>query len=1053
ARRLVALHAPPRAARGRRARPARRRVVVRRPARGPGRRPRGGRLRPAPVRGRPALPLDRPGARRPGHRGGGRAERAAHLLHGRHRRRRVEDRRRGAHLAERLRRLLRRGVDRRDRRGALGPARRLRGHGLRGAAQQRLGGARHLPERRRGEDVEPRRAARRGADRRRARAPPEPRRGLRRRTRQPVRAEPRARRLPHARRRAELAAGALRLRQHRRGGRGDGARQPERALRLDVARRAQAVDDHQRRARGGRVQEHRRRRPVDEARRRAAERAGGQEQRRRHRRAPATRLRAGGGQAGRGALPLRGRGRDVDAGERRPAAHHAPVLLHDDHRRPGEPRRGVRGHRGLLQVHRRRPDVGDAPDAARRQPRPLDQPARSGDHDPVERRRRERHARRRAQLEHAVQPAHGRDLPGGRGRPVPVPRLRRAAGQLDAHRAEPPARRGRARRPDPALAAGPRVRDRPDHPAPGEPRHGVRLVQGAVQPHGAEHRAGAAVLGGGGVAVRAAGQGPHLPLPARGADGGVAARRGDAVLRIAVPAPHARRGGHLGAHLPRPHGQRPEVPVARGRHPDHDRRHRGGVLQHALRGGGEPARARGDLDGGQRRAGARHARRREDVDERHPQGAPARRARADGRAVAAPARQRLRDGAALPARRLPAVRVQDHRLREELDAPHDRGERRAGRPPGARGARGPGPRGAALPGHRVRHVRLVRRRRAVAAAAAQPPRHAGHRHQGAPGRPRALHAGARLLGARRPRAAARAERAGDRRAAPPLRAARGVPRALRERVRRRGERAPGVGRPGVPAAGRDDRLLARRRARRGRRAGDARRARRGRAGGALLHERGRGRAEPAAGRAVDARAVDGARGDAGAPRARGAQPVRLEPRARGAVGRERGALRAQRPDGRAGHLHAPPHGRRADRHAPAPGARRPARGARRHHAGGAHGAARAQPARARPRERGEPGGGPAARGQDAPHERRPGRRQHARPPHDDRGAPRHAPGALQPARAAGAHRLPVRPHDARRPARGARRRRPVPRAALGARPRGHAARRGARRGGADGGAV
>ena len=47
--------------------------------------------------------------------------------------------------------------------------------------------------------------------------------------------------------------------------------QPERAVRLHVARPAQALDHHQRRAGGRHLQEHRRRRHLDEARRRPAE--------------------------------------------------------------------------------------------------------------------------------------------------------------------------------------------------------------------------------------------------------------------------------------------------------------------------------------------------------------------------------------------------------------------------------------------------------------------------------------------------------------------------------------------------------------------------------------------------------------------------------------------------------------------------------------------------------------------------------------------------------------------------------------------------------------
>ena len=55
----------------------------------------------------------------------------------------------------------------------------------------------------------------------------------------------------------------------RRDGRRAPARQSERRLRVDVAHRAQAVDDHQRLARGRLLQEHGRRRDVHEDRRRA----------------------------------------------------------------------------------------------------------------------------------------------------------------------------------------------------------------------------------------------------------------------------------------------------------------------------------------------------------------------------------------------------------------------------------------------------------------------------------------------------------------------------------------------------------------------------------------------------------------------------------------------------------------------------------------------------------------------------------------------------------------------------------------------------------------
>jgi photosystem II stability/assembly factor-like uncharacterized protein len=64
-------------------------------------------------------------------------------------------------------------------------------------------------------------------------------------------AQRRARRLQDHRRRAHVGARAVRVRQHRRRRRRAAARQPRRGVRVDVARRAQAVDDRLGRARGG----------------------------------------------------------------------------------------------------------------------------------------------------------------------------------------------------------------------------------------------------------------------------------------------------------------------------------------------------------------------------------------------------------------------------------------------------------------------------------------------------------------------------------------------------------------------------------------------------------------------------------------------------------------------------------------------------------------------------------------------------------------------------------------------------------------------------------
>ncbi len=96
---------------------------------------------------------------------------------------------------------------------------------------------------------------------------------------------------------------------------------------------------------------------------------------------------------------------------------------------------------------------------------------------------------------------------------------------------------------------------------------------------------------------------------------------------------------------------------------------------------------------------------------------------------------RLPRGAALSPGRLQAVHLPHRRLRKALDAGHRREQRDPGQLSGARGARRSGAPGARLRRDRVRPLRLVRRRRALAAVAAQPPDLAGRRPAGARHRP------------------------------------------------------------------------------------------------------------------------------------------------------------------------------------------------------------------------------------------------------------------------------------------------------------------------------
>ena len=93
-----------------------------------------------------------------------------------------------------------------------------------------------------------------------------------------------------------------------------------------------------------------------------------------------------------------------------------------------------------------------------------------------------------------------------------------------------------------------------------------------------------------------------------------------------------------------------------------------------------------------------------------------------GRAFLAVTRYRLDD--------FTPLHLPHRRLRAELEPAHRRQERHPARPLRARGARGSRAEGTALRRDGVRDLRLLRRRRPLAAAAAQPAGDAGHRPGG-----------------------------------------------------------------------------------------------------------------------------------------------------------------------------------------------------------------------------------------------------------------------------------------------------------------------------------
>ena len=96
-------------------------------------------------------------------------------------------------------------------------------------------------------------------------------------------------------------------------------------------------------------------------------------------------------------------------------------------------------------------------------------------------------------------------------------------------------------------------------------------------------------------------------------------------------------GRDVAGDQPGPHRAREGV-SGRARTADHARRHRRGGLFDDLLDGRVADRARRDLGRRQRRSGARHARQRQDVEERHAAGSGAGRSRAEHRRLADPAR-------------------------------------------------------------------------------------------------------------------------------------------------------------------------------------------------------------------------------------------------------------------------------------------------------------------------------------------------------------------------------------------------------------------------------
>ena len=276
--------------------------------------------------------------------------------------------------------------------------------------RQHVARRRRLEVDRRGTHLEERRPSGHGADLGRRRPPEEPRRRLGRGARPHVGAEPGAGDLPDDGRRRDVEEGPLRRREDRRERPRDRPDEPADPLRRLLAGGPEAVDARERRAGLGLWKS------TD----------GGDTWKKLSGGLPE-------GIVGRigvsvsASRPDRvyamveaekgGLFRTDDAGEKwtrvndgqRPPP--AGLVLLPRLRRPEERRHRLRPERPVREVDRRRQDLHRRPDAARRQPRPLDRPGRSRAHDRRQRRRRERHLQRRAELVHRPEPADGAVLP------------------------------------------------------------------------------------------------------------------------------------------------------------------------------------------------------------------------------------------------------------------------------------------------------------------------------------------------------------------------------------------------------------------------------------------------------------------------------------------------------------------------------------------------------------------------------------------------------------------------------------------------------------------
>src|SRR6266702_1104195 len=300
-----------------------------------------------------------------------------------------------------------------------------------------------------------------------------------------------------------------------------------------------------------------------------------------------------------------------------------------------------------------------------------------------------------------------------------------------------------------------------------DPTDGNRLVVGVRlgergRDRGALRRAHAAGAERGDMAAehdRFPGGGREVPLRVDHAADDLTARSQPHLRRQPVRPHDDRRRQELAGDQPRSDAQRQEQAADLGR--AHSGQHRRRVRRRGVRDRGVAAEGGFDLGGHERWPGAAHPRRREELDERHGQhsGHASVGHGLEHRTVALRHRHCVPHGGCAAGQQPRPVRLQDDRLRAQLATHRERRRQRAGELR-ARGPGGPGASRTALPRYRERAVRVVRRRRELAAAADQSPARA-RVLAGDPGslqRPRGLDVRARLLDPRRPDTVAAAHR-------------------------------------------------------------------------------------------------------------------------------------------------------------------------------------------------------------------------------------------------------------------------------------------------------